>query len=1091
MPGLVRKLLIFAAVDGLILQPAPPRNHPPATQQAIKIDYKGAIQPLLRDRRDEETTPQALEAHGIVGLLQAAKSTFLIAISRRELVAQVRGRAIYVITDVALIPLASQAEANNAITQARESVKRYRGSDASGDDSESESDTDTDTDTESDHFTVDESLPDTPPQDAEKDATTATAKGRRTSVAEDVIGRKGVYGRFAQKWFSKKGWSAEGRRMQGMSSDEDVSKQPKSRSPAPAPQDDPAAAAATAAGPVSPPASGSDATVKPTQDVSENLPQPANNNTGTLLPKILKTTKLYFSSRSFFFSYDLDLSRSWGNQTEAHSSLPLFKLYDSLFFWNKNIIEPFIEAGQYSFVLPVIQGFVGQRVFSVDVAAESSGSTVVGAASEPEEVVAAQESAAAKRSTSPPPPSRSNTKSGLSHPQVTPLSVHSSTKKDYVITLISRRSVMRAGLRYLRRGVDEDGHAANSVETEQILAPQSWDSTDGKIYSFVQFRGSIPLFFSQSPYSLKPIPQLWGSPDTNATAFKLHFSQLAARYGGIQAASLVDKHGTEQKIGAAYEEYANALNEDGGIDGRGMLLGFEWFDFHSVCRGMKFENVALLMNSLAKNMKNYGWTVEDRGQIVQMQSGILRTNCMDCLDRTNVVQSACAREALERQLADQNVSIDLQHDPRTSWFNTLWADNGDAISKQYAGTAALKGDFTRTRKRNIAGALTDFGLTLSRYYNNIVNDYFAQAVIDYLLGRATEDIFADFEDDMKSQDYAIDLRKVRQLAISRCAELVIEDPQEDFLHGWTLSCPAKSSSLRALPFEECVLLLTERALYFCRFDWGTEKVREFERIELEDVKGLAKGTYITSTLAPRHMDEAKNVGFVVEYVHIGPNLVRVNTRSLATEKSESEAQAEAEANPESEAKPEAEAKLEAEKKDADEELREQTKEQSESGKAQASSEAEDQRSNEDASAAKETNQILPLPLKKKTTTMKTDPSLPPGAEKRFLAFKALPPKSSFATTGGSNEADAEPPSERELVSMICEEIKRAKLQRAKFHQESEIGRGRDATAKGKDVDREDDALQIEDRDIVSLADAKKSTGLMEQIGYSLKKLVWA
>ena len=29
-------------------------------------------------------------------------------------------------------------------------------------------------------------------------------------------------------------------------------------------------------------------------------------------------------------------------------------------------------------------------------------------------------------------------------------------------------------------------------------------------------------------------------------------------------------------------------------------------------------------------------------------------------------------------------------------FQTLWANNGDRISRQYAGTAALKGDFTRT-----------------------------------------------------------------------------------------------------------------------------------------------------------------------------------------------------------------------------------------------------------------------------------------------------------------------------------------------------------------------------------------------------------
>ena len=68
MPGLVRKLLIFAAVDGLILQPAPPRNHPPATLQAIKIDYKGNVGPLLADRREVDTAPVALESHGIVGI---------------------------------------------------------------------------------------------------------------------------------------------------------------------------------------------------------------------------------------------------------------------------------------------------------------------------------------------------------------------------------------------------------------------------------------------------------------------------------------------------------------------------------------------------------------------------------------------------------------------------------------------------------------------------------------------------------------------------------------------------------------------------------------------------------------------------------------------------------------------------------------------------------------------------------------------------------------------------------------------------------------------------------------------------------------
>jgi hypothetical protein len=43
------------------------------------------------------------------------------------------------------------------------------------------------------------------------------------------------------------------------------------------------------------------------------------------------------------------------------------------------------------------------------------------------------------------------------------------------------------------------------------------------------------------------------------------------------------------------------------------------------------------------------WCAEDRVQ--SQQKGSFRVNCMDCLDRTNVVQSALARQFLDRSLA--------------------------------------------------------------------------------------------------------------------------------------------------------------------------------------------------------------------------------------------------------------------------------------------------------------------------------------------------------------------------------------------------------------------------------------------------------
>jgi hypothetical protein len=275
------------------------------------------------------------------------------------------------------------------------------------------------------------------------------------------------------------------------------------------------------------------------------------------------------------------------------------------------------------------------------------------------------------------------------------------SQQPFLLTLISRRSTKRSGLRYLRRGIDDNGNCANTVETEQILSSPTWDRS--AIYRcFVQIRGSIPLYFSQSPYALKPVPILHQSAATNRAAFQRHFDDLRKRYGSIQIALLLDKHGGEAKIGEEYEQMTRRVNERKDAP----QLGFEWFDFHAECRGMKFENVSRLVNTLQGITKSFGESVIQGGEVRQNQAGIIRTNCMDCLDRTNVAQSAFAQFMLQQDLEDEGFEIDLFHDESTQWFNTLWADNGDAISRQYASTAALKGDFTRTRKRNYRGAVS-------------------------------------------------------------------------------------------------------------------------------------------------------------------------------------------------------------------------------------------------------------------------------------------------------------------------------------------------------------------------------------------------
>ena len=67
MPGLVRKIHVFATVDGVVLQPLAQRGQRPAS--AAKIGYKdNSIVPVLKDDIEDDSSGKGFEAFGIVGM---------------------------------------------------------------------------------------------------------------------------------------------------------------------------------------------------------------------------------------------------------------------------------------------------------------------------------------------------------------------------------------------------------------------------------------------------------------------------------------------------------------------------------------------------------------------------------------------------------------------------------------------------------------------------------------------------------------------------------------------------------------------------------------------------------------------------------------------------------------------------------------------------------------------------------------------------------------------------------------------------------------------------------------------------------------
>lgn len=124
------------------------------------------------------------------------------------------------------------------------------------------------------------------------------------------------------------------------------------------------------------------------------------------------------------------------------------------------------------------------------------------------------------------------------------------------------------------------------------------------------------------------------------------------------------------------------------------------------------------------------------------QTGVIRTNCIDCLDRTNVVQSVIGRKVLLTQLYQSTLcdqptgeAFEKLPDSLEQVFRDIWTMHADALSYLYSGTGALKTDFTRTGKRTKAGALEDGKRSLTRYFLGHFCDPYFENSLDLLLGK--------------------------------------------------------------------------------------------------------------------------------------------------------------------------------------------------------------------------------------------------------------------------------------------------------------------------------------------------------------------
>uniref|UniRef100_A0A8C1WCB8 Inositol polyphosphate-5-phosphatase F n=1 Tax=Cyprinus carpio TaxID=7962 RepID=A0A8C1WCB8_CYPCA len=519
--------------------------------------------------------------------------------------------------------------------------------------------------------------------------------------------------------------------------------------------------------------------------------------------------KIFMDSDSFYYSLTYDLTNTVQRQGElGKSDQPLWKKVDDRFFWNKHMIKDLIDlqVPQVDFwVIPIIQGFV-----------------------QVEELVVNYNESSDEERSSPETPLQEPTCVDDIHPRFT-------------VALISRRSRHRAGMRYKRRGVDTDGHVANYVETEQLIHVHS------HTLSFVQTRGSVPVFWSQAGYRYNPRPRI----EKGGVYLCNHFSNSALFFFSHQVIiNLVDQNGREKIIGDAYLKQVLLYNNPN--------LTYVSFDFHEHCRGMKFENVQTLTDAISDIITDMRWAWVDQAGVICQQEGIFRVNCMDCLDRTNVVQAAIARVVMEQQLKKLGVMPPEQPLPLKCYriYQVMWANNGDTISRQYAGTAALKGDFTRTGERKLAGVMKDGVNSANRYYLNRFRDAYRQAVIDLMMGHpVTEDLYSIFSKEKEQEEKERESQRGAQeqvsLLLQTYMQLLLPD-DEKFHGGWALIDCDPSLIDATHKDVDVLLLLSNCAYYVAYYDEEADKVNQYQRLSLEGLEKIEIGPEPTLFGKPKY-----------------------------------------------------------------------------------------------------------------------------------------------------------------------------------------------------------------------------------------------
>ena len=465
---------------------------------------------------------------------------------------------------------------------------------------------------------------------------------------------------------------------------------------------------------------------------------------------------------NFYFSYGYDLTNTLqynlapiktNSPNSANKVLGFRQMPRDKFMWNAFLLKPMLNVGlpkrnsetshelnindqNHEWVLCVIHGFVSQMKLQMGGVDDHYSNVNRGMRKASSECV-------------------------LNNVLVEPLETNK-TRRTMLLTVIARRSRLYAGTRFNKRGANCQGDVANEVELEQLVGdymPSSF--THGRFSSFVQLRGSVPLLWSQTAPSTKNLsfktkPEIrFDCADPCYIVTGKHFMGLLKQYGSpIIVFNLVKKKEghQENKLTREFTRAIQYFNQFVPVEDR---LDYYHLDMSAVSK-RKGENtldkIIQRANSMVEKVGVF-YTGKVSAKILAsnelthndapdklIQTGIVRVNCVDCLDRTNTAQFALGLVALRKQILALGVTNrdEIGYDMHcVRMLEEIYDSLGDTIALQYGSSYLVHRieGYRRKYHSHIPGTrLTPTVQSISRYYNNTFSDKEKQEAINVFLG---------------------------------------------------------------------------------------------------------------------------------------------------------------------------------------------------------------------------------------------------------------------------------------------------------------------------------------------------------------------